>query len=88
MGRDDRVQHDGYSEQLAADVARQLEDAAKMLANVLSRLGEDWDRTLIYNFPAPTERSLRWVAIHTVHEVYHHRLDIARQIDTIAGLAD
>jgi hypothetical protein len=84
MGRDDRVEHDGYSEQLPADVARQLEDSARMFANVLSRLGKDWDRTLIYNYPAPAERSLRWVAIHTLHEVRHHQLDIERQIDAPA----
>jgi hypothetical protein len=81
MGRDDRVEHDGYSEQPPADVARQLEDSARMFAHVLSRLGDDWDRTLIYNYPAPAERSLRWVAIHTLHEVRHHQLDIERQID-------
>jgi DinB superfamily len=85
MGRDDRVDHDGYSEQLPADVARQLEDSARMFANVLSRLGEDWDRTLIYNFPVPTERSLRWVAVHTLHEVHHHQMDIERQIGAADG---
>jgi DinB superfamily len=87
MGRDDRVAHDGYSEQLPTDVARQLEDSARMFANVLSRLGEDWDRTLIYNFPVPTERSLRWVAVHTLHEVRHHQMDIARQLDVRADYA-
>jgi hypothetical protein len=85
MGRDERVEHDGYADQLPAEVARQLEDSARMLAHVLSRLGEDWDRTLIYNFPAPAERSLRWVAIHTLHEVGHHRMDVERQIGPPAG---
>jgi DinB superfamily len=88
MGRDERVEHDGYSEQFPADVARQLEDSARMLANVLSRLGDDWDRTLIYNFPAPTERSLRWVAIHTLHEVRHHQMDTERQIGSPSGYRD
>jgi hypothetical protein len=83
MGRDDRVEHDGYSEQLPADVARQLEDAARLFANVLSRLGPaDWERTLMYNFPTTSERSLRWVAVHTLHEARHHLADIERQVDS------
>ena len=81
MGRDERAEHDGYSEQAPAVVARQLEDSARLVANVLARLGDaDWDRTLIYNYPEPAERSLHWVAMHTLHEVRHHRLDMARQL--------
>jgi hypothetical protein len=81
MGRDERVDHDGYAEQDPGDVARQLNDAALLFANVLSRLEpEDWQRTVMYNYPALFERSLRWVAIHTVHEVRHHVLDVRRQL--------
>ena len=81
MGRDERVGHDGYAEQLPVDVARQLIDAAGLFVNVLDRLApDDWDRTVVYNFPEPTERSLRWVAVHTEHEVRHHRLDVRRQL--------
>ena len=82
MGRDERVEHDGYAEQKPADVARQLSDAAHLFANVLGRLGpEDWDRNVSYNYPKPLERSLRWVAVHTVHEVRHHLLDVRRQLE-------
>jgi hypothetical protein len=80
MGRDERVDHDGYAEQDPVAVARQLEDAAAMFANVLDRLGPDWDRTLVYNYPVRAERSLRWVAVHTVHETRHHALDVRRQV--------
>ncbi|MGH3972352.1 MAG: DinB family protein [Pseudonocardiaceae bacterium] len=81
MGRDERVDHDGYAEQESEDVARQLTDAAQMFFNVLDRLGtSDWTRSVIYNYPEPRERSLRWVAVHTVHEVHHHLLDIRRQL--------
>ncbi|HET6919421.1 MAG TPA: DinB family protein [Jiangellaceae bacterium] len=81
MGRDERVEHDGYAEQDPEDVARQLMDAAHLFANVLSRLGpEDWERTVIYNYPTRSERSLRWVAVHTLHEVRHHLLDVRRQL--------
>jgi hypothetical protein len=81
MGRDERVAHAGYADQDVGSAARQLVDAATMFAAVLDRLdAEAWDRTLVYNYPAPWERSLRWVAVHTVHEVRHHRQDVDRQI--------
>jgi hypothetical protein len=80
MGRDERVVHDGYAEQDPAAVARQARDAAALFANVLTRLGPDWERTVAYNYPVRTERSLRWVAVHTVHEMRHHLLDVRRQL--------
>jgi DinB family protein len=81
MGRDERVDHDGYAEQESEDVARQLTDAAQMFSNVLDRLDtNDWTRSVIYNYPQPRERSLQWVAVHTAHEVHHHLLDIRRQL--------
>ncbi len=80
MGRDERAVHDAYAEQDQVVVARQLADAALMFVHVLDRLGDDWDRTLVYNYPEPTERSLRWVAEHTLHEVTHHGQDIRRQL--------
>jgi hypothetical protein len=84
MGRDERVEHDGYSEQDPRAVARQLTDAAQLFANVLSRLDPtDWERTLMYNYPTTFERTLRWVAVHTVHEVRHHSLDVRRLIDEL-----
>jgi hypothetical protein len=81
MGRDERVEHDGYGEQDPGDVARQLADAARLFTNVLDRLDDTgWSRALVYPFPEPVERSLRWVAVHTAHEVRHHLLDIRRQV--------
>jgi len=86
MGRDDRVEHDGYSEQVPIEVGRQLQDAARLFANVLSRLGNrDWDRTVMYNYPEPAERSLRWVAVHTLHEVRHHLRDMEQSAGGISG---
>ena len=81
MGRDERVDHDGYAEQDPSDVARQLADAARLLGNVLGRLPTaDWERTVMYNYPALAERSLRWIGIHTLHEVRHHLEDVRRQL--------
>jgi DinB superfamily len=81
MGREERVEHDGYNEQNSDDVARQLADAATLFSNVLARLADDdWDRTVVYNYPETHERSLRWVAVHTAHELQHHLLDVRRQM--------
>ncbi|HEX6313001.1 MAG TPA: DinB family protein [Acidimicrobiia bacterium] len=81
MGRDERVEHDGYAEQDPARVALQLSEAAYMFANDLSRLApDDWARSVVYNYPKRLERSLRWVAMHTLHEVRHHLLDVRRQL--------
>jgi hypothetical protein len=81
MGRDQRVAHEGYAEQEPVDVAADVTMAARLLANVLGRLdGEDWELRLIYNWPERTERTLRWVAAHTLHEVRHHLLDVRRQL--------
>lgn len=81
MGRDERADHDGYSGQDPCDVARQLVDAARMFRNVLARLGPtDWERVARYNYPEPADRSLRWVAAHTLHEARHHFLDVQRQL--------
>jgi DinB superfamily len=82
MGRDERVEHDGYNEQSPSAVARQLRDAAGLFAGVLDRLDDDdWGRTVIYNFPEPSVRDLRWLAVHTHHEVQHHLADIRAQIN-------
>jgi hypothetical protein len=81
MGRDERVEHDGYASQDPGAVARQLTDAAAMFGNVLDRLDAGaWERPVVYSYPARLERTLRWVAVHTVHEVQHHLLDVRRQI--------
>lgn len=81
MGREERVEHDGYNEQDPDDVARQLLDAAALFTNVLARVtAEDWDRTVVYNYPETHTRSLRWLAVHTVHDVQHHLCDMRRQI--------
>ena len=81
MGRDERAGYDGYDEQDPAEVARQLVDAARMFEHVLGRLGpSDWKRTLVYTYPEVAERSLEWLAVHSLHEVRHHALDVRRQI--------
>jgi hypothetical protein len=82
MGIEERVDHDGYSEQSIIDVERQVIEAARLFANVLGRLGpDDWERTTVMHHSAgSSERSLRWVALHAGHEVRHHLLDVRRQL--------
>jgi hypothetical protein len=87
MGRDERVELDGYAGQDPADVARQLGNAAQLFANDLGRLsGTSWDRPVIYTYPERAERSLRWLAMHTVHEVRHHLRDVRQQLTDTAVL--
>lgn len=81
MGRDERVLHDGYAEQDPVEVAEELMMAARLLANCLDRLDvADWERRIVYNWPQRGERTLRWLAVHTLHEVRHHLLDVRRQL--------
>ncbi|MEU3409103.1 DinB family protein [Streptomyces sp. NPDC006670] len=89
MGRDERAEHEGYAFQDPADVARQLTDAASLFGNVLDRLPPaHWERTLVYTYPEPAERSLRWLAVHTLHELRHHLLDVHRQLPGPPPAAD
>lgn len=77
MGRNERAEHDGYRAQDPFDVATQLRHAAKLLVDVLGRLtADEWELTVNYPFPEPGARTLRWVAVHTAHEVVHHEHDI------------
>jgi hypothetical protein len=81
MGREERAEHDGYADQDPTDVARQLTDAAAMFTRALDRMPDaDWDRTILYRWPVQQERTMRWVAVHTVHELQHHTGDIAAQL--------
>ena len=55
--------------------------ARELFASNLDRLSPaGWDRLVIYTYPHRAERSLRWLAIHTEHEVVHHLLDVRRQL--------
>nr|WP_083466612.1 DinB family protein [Kibdelosporangium sp. MJ126-NF4]CEL17302.1 FIG00829194: hypothetical protein [Kibdelosporangium sp. MJ126-NF4]CTQ91469.1 FIG00829194: hypothetical protein [Kibdelosporangium sp. MJ126-NF4] len=81
MGRDDRVEREGYNEQEPEAVARQVIDSALLFCTVLDRLDEaGWRRKLVYNSPEPVETTVQWVAVHTEHEVRHHLADIRRQL--------
>ena len=78
MRREERVAEERYNEQQPEVVADQLEDAADALAGVLDSLDETgWLRTGVYHWPATQERSVEWIARHSVHECVHHLKDIS-----------
>jgi len=77
MARDERVRWGEYADCTAEQLRVELVQAAEWLAHSLDLLTEeDWSRTLVYNYPEPAERSLEWLATHTVHELVHHRQDV------------
>jgi len=77
MGRDERVERDGYNEQDPAEVADALVGAASQLAADLQALDPDgWRRTGVYNWPEVAERTMEWMARHTLHELEHHLGDM------------
>jgi S-DNA-T family DNA segregation ATPase FtsK/SpoIIIE len=77
MGRDERVVNDRYNEQDPAVVAGELRAAADEIAEAFEALDDTgWSRSGIYNYPEPTERSMLWLAQHTIHECRHHLTDI------------
>jgi hypothetical protein len=77
MGREERVVNDHYNEQDPAIVAAQITEAANILASVVEALTpSQWERTGIHHWPTTTERTIAWLARHTVHECEHHLRDI------------
>jgi hypothetical protein len=77
MGRDERVVEDRYNEQDPHVVATQLAAAAETFASLLDGLDDaGWERTGTYNYPEPALRTVEWIAIHTTHELLHHRGDL------------
>jgi S-DNA-T family DNA segregation ATPase FtsK/SpoIIIE len=82
MQRDERVALCHYSAQPVAQVLDQLGMAAVLLLLVFDDMAPaQWSRPLRYYGEADEERTVAWMARHTVHECLHHLGDIE------AGLA-
>jgi hypothetical protein len=86
VGREEMAIRERYNDQDPDVVADQLAANANALAQVFEALtAEQWERRCIYSYPEPTERDLRWLARHTVHEGRHHLLDIGRVLRAARG---
>jgi hypothetical protein len=79
MHRDERVELEHQNEQDATRVGEELVVATGLLADLFAVLDDDQlERTGIYNYPTPQERSIRWIGVHTLHECRHHLLDVEK----------
>jgi S-DNA-T family DNA segregation ATPase FtsK/SpoIIIE len=86
MGREERVVDEGYNDQDPAVVLDELAANAEAAAAMFEAMNADqWARTGIYGYPEPTERDMRWIARHTIHEGHHHLLDVGRVLRASRG---
>lgn len=77
LRRDERAVEERYNDQDVAAVLDELAEAAHRFADALDALDADqWQRTGIYHWPETAERSMAWLARHTLHESVHHLADI------------
>jgi S-DNA-T family DNA segregation ATPase FtsK/SpoIIIE len=77
MHRDQRVVLSRYNDDSIEDVSREVDLAARLLARAFARLdAAQWHRRCIYPYPTPTQRTLAWLARHSVHEGRHHLQDL------------
>lgn len=77
MHREERVRLARYDAQPMGDVVDQLCVAATLAAWVFEGLSADqWGRGLVYNWPAPADHDVAWLARHTLHECEHHLGDV------------
>lgn len=87
VGRDERVERGEYDDMSARQAADEIVLVAGWLAHSWKRLTEqDWQRMMLYNYPETEQRSVSWLAAHTIHEVVHHRGDIERLGCTQSGI--
>jgi S-DNA-T family DNA segregation ATPase FtsK/SpoIIIE len=84
MRRDDIVTELGYNQQEPGAVTEELAANADELADAFAALSPSaWERVLVYHDRG--ERTVTWLAQHTVHEGEHHLLDIGRMLRAARG---
>lgn len=77
LRRDERAVEERYNDQDVGAVLDGLAEAAQRFADALDALDADqWQRTGVYHWPETAERSMAWLARHTLHESIHHLADI------------
>jgi hypothetical protein len=81
MYRDERVTLGLYDSDPAAAVADELRAATAMFIRLWSAVDpRQLGRPVRYGVPTPTQRTLLWMGQQAVHEVEHHRDDIAENL--------
>ncbi len=84
--RDRRAVLARYEDEDPFRLADEIAMAAGLIAWALAGLDTTaWARRCIYNFPEPAERSVEWLAQHTLHEGVHHLFDIDRILSSAPG---
>ena len=84
MRRDERAGEERYNDQQVKTVLAELTEAAERFADALERLdGQQWQRTAVYPWPHPAERSMAWLARHTLHEGLHHFVNIVAGVEAL-----
>lgn len=75
--RDHRAALAGYADEDVPTVADEMEMAAGLVARSFAGVSpEGTYRRCVYNFPQPSERTVVWLAQHTLHEGVHHVRDM------------
>jgi hypothetical protein len=86
MRRDERAVEERYNEQDVEGVLDELAEASERFAARLEALDEaGWRRVGVYNWPETAERSMAWLARHTLHEGHHHLRDVINGVDALRG---
>jgi DinB superfamily len=82
MYRDERVDLGFYDTDRADAVAGELRAATAMFVRLFDAIDPRLlTRPVQYGWPSPAQRSLLWMGQQAVHEVEHHRSDIAENLD-------
>jgi DinB family protein len=84
MYRDERIDLGLYRADTPGSVADELRAARAMFVRLFDAIDPDQlDRPVEYPWPHPTRRSLLWMGQQAVHEVEHHRSDIASNLASV-----
>jgi hypothetical protein len=86
MYREERVDLGLYRSDPVEAVAVELRAAAAMFIRFFDAIDpQQLSRPVHYGFPNPAQRSLLWMGQQAVHEVEHHRSDIAANLHRVVG---
>jgi hypothetical protein len=77
-------ERDNYNAQDPDSVlAGLVANASSFALDVRSVPPDAFERPLVYSYPEPTERTIRWLVRHTAHEGQHHLLDVKTVLQAV-----